>query len=73
MALSFRLARIKGATLHGGSRFALRFLGGQPKQNKVLVKNQSREPTTPLAMENLSQGVVVNVADDGKGIELQLQ
>ncbi len=28
---------------------------------------------TPLAMENLSQGVLVNVADDGKGIELELK
>jgi len=24
-------------------------------------------------MENLSQGVLVNVADDGKGIELELK
>jgi alpha-glucosidase len=48
-------------------------LGWTPRQNKVLVKNHGPDRSTPLAMENLSQGVLVNVADDGKGIELQLQ
>ncbi|MGB8536646.1 MAG: TIM-barrel domain-containing protein [Acidobacteriaceae bacterium] len=48
-------------------------LGWTPRQNKVLVKNHSPDPSIPLAMENLSPGVLVNVADDGKGIELELQ
>jgi alpha-glucosidase len=47
--------------------------GWTPKQNKVLAKNHSPDRTTPLAMENLSQGVLVNVADDGKGMELEMQ
>jgi alpha-glucosidase len=48
-------------------------LGWTPGQNKVQVRNQSPDRNTALAMENLSQGVLVNVADDGKGIELELQ
>ena len=48
-------------------------LGWTPRQNKVLVTNHSPDRSTPLTMENLSQGVLVSVADDGKGIELQLQ
>jgi alpha-glucosidase len=47
--------------------------GWEPKQNKVLIKNHSADRATPLEMENLSQGLVVNLADDGKGMELQLQ
>jgi alpha-glucosidase len=47
--------------------------GWEPKQNKVLIKNHSADRATPLEMENLSQGVLVNLADDGKGMELQLQ
>jgi alpha-glucosidase len=47
--------------------------GWEPKQNKVLIKNQSADRTIPLQMENLPQGVLVNLADDGKGVELQLQ
>ena len=47
--------------------------GWEPKQNKVLIKNHSADRVTPLEMENLSQGLVVNLADDGKGMELQLQ
>jgi alpha-glucosidase len=48
-------------------------LGWTPRQNKVLVKNHGPDHTAPLAMENLSQGVLVTVDDDGKGIDLQLQ
>ena len=48
-------------------------IGWTPKQNKVLVKNDSPGRTNPLAMEKFSQGVLVNVPDDGKGIELELQ
>jgi alpha-glucosidase len=47
--------------------------GWEPKQNKVLINNHRGERTAPFQMENLSQGVVVNLADDGNGMELQLQ
>jgi alpha-glucosidase len=45
--------------------------GWEPKQNKVLIKNPSADRA--IQMENLAQGVLVNLADDGKGVELQLQ
>jgi hypothetical protein len=47
--------------------------GWEPKQNKVLIKDHSAERATPLEMENRSKGVLLNLADDGKGMELQLQ
>jgi alpha-glucosidase len=47
--------------------------GWEPKQDKVLIKNHSADRATPLEMENRSQGVLFNLADDGKGMELQLQ
>jgi alpha-glucosidase len=47
--------------------------GWEPKQNKGLIKNHSADRATPLEMEKLSQGVLVNLSDDGKGMELQLQ
>jgi alpha-glucosidase len=43
--------------------------GWTPKQNRVLVNGQ----TTPQEMNELPHGIVVNVADDGKGMELKLQ
>jgi alpha-glucosidase len=46
--------------------------GWKPKQNKILIKNPAGE-TAPLAMGNLPQGVFVNLTDDGKGTELELQ
>jgi hypothetical protein len=42
--------------------------GWQPKQNKVLIKNQIAGRAIPLEMESLPQGVLVNLADDGKGM-----
>jgi alpha-glucosidase len=49
--------------------------GWAPKQNKVLITANSAGPgsSAPLAIENLPQGVFVNVPDDGKGMELRLQ
>jgi hypothetical protein len=47
--------------------------GWEPKQNKVFIKNQVAGETTPLAMGNLPQGVFVNLTDDGKGTELELE
>jgi alpha-glucosidase len=47
--------------------------GWEPKQNKVLVKNQTAGATMPLAMGHLSRGVFVNLNDDGKGTELELR
>jgi alpha-glucosidase len=47
--------------------------GWAPKQNKVLIKNHSAHETMPVAMGNLPQGVFVNLTDDGKGTELELQ
>jgi alpha-glucosidase len=49
--------------------------GWAPKQNKVLITANSAGPgsSASLAIENLSQGVFVNVPDDGKGMELRLQ
>jgi hypothetical protein len=47
--------------------------GWEPKQNKILIKNHNADGTTPLAMANFPQGVFVNVTDDGKGTELELQ
>jgi alpha-glucosidase len=43
--------------------------GWTPKQNKVLISGHS----APLAMEQIPQGVFVNVTDDGKGMELEFQ
>jgi alpha-glucosidase len=43
--------------------------GWTPKQNRVLINGQ----TAPLTINNLSQGISVNVADDGKGMEITLQ
>jgi alpha-glucosidase len=43
--------------------------GWTPKQNRVLVNGQ----TTPQEMNRLPHSIVVNVADDGKGMELKLQ
>ncbi|MEA2259427.1 MAG: hypothetical protein QOJ51_2252, partial [Acidobacteriaceae bacterium] len=51
----------------------LEVFGWQPKQNKVLIKNQTADRAIPLEMESLPQGVLVNLADDGKGMELQLR
>jgi alpha-glucosidase len=47
--------------------------GWEPKQNKVLIKNHTADETAPLAMGKLPQGVFVNLTDDGKGTELELQ
>jgi alpha-glucosidase len=46
--------------------------GWAPKQNKVLIKAIGAGPSSS-AMEELPQGVSVNVADDGKGMELRFQ
>ncbi len=43
--------------------------GWTPKQNQVLIKGNP----APIAMEKLPQGITLNVTDDGKGIELELQ
>jgi alpha-glucosidase len=43
--------------------------GWTPRQNRVLVNGQ----TTPQEIDNLPHGIFVNVADDGKGMELKLQ
>jgi hypothetical protein len=50
----------------------VRFLAGS-QQNEILIKNHNADRTTPLAMANFPQGVFVNVTDDGKGTELELQ
>jgi len=51
--------------------------GWTPRQNKVLIQNRNAnhtaDRTTSLRTENLPQGVFINVADDGEGMELQLQ
>jgi alpha-glucosidase len=44
-------------------------IGWTPKQNKIQLNNQNVE----LPLEKLSQGFSVNLNDDGKGIQLQLQ
>jgi alpha-glucosidase len=44
-------------------------IGWTPKQNKIHLNNQ----TTELPIEKLPQGFSVNLNDDGKGIQLQLQ
>jgi alpha-glucosidase len=43
--------------------------GWTPEQNRVLVNGHP----APLAMDSLPHGIFVNVADDGKGMELKLQ
>jgi alpha-glucosidase len=43
--------------------------GWTPQQKKVLISGH----VSSLAMEQLPQGVFVNVNDDGKGLELELQ
>jgi alpha-glucosidase len=43
--------------------------GWTPKHNSVLINHR----TAPLAVEQLSQGWVVTVADEGKGMELRIQ
>jgi hypothetical protein len=37
------------------------------------TQRSNADRTTPLAMGNFPQGVFVNVTDDGKGTELELQ
>jgi alpha-glucosidase len=44
-------------------------IGWTPKQNKIQINNQNVE----LPLEKLPQGFSVNLNDDGKGIQLQLQ
>jgi alpha-glucosidase len=44
-------------------------IGWTPKQNKIQLNNQNVE----LPVEKLPQGFSVNLDDDGKGIQLQLQ
>jgi alpha-glucosidase len=44
-------------------------LGWSPKQNRIQLNGQ----TTELPIEKLSQGLSVDLNDDGKGIQLQLQ
>jgi alpha-glucosidase len=44
-------------------------IGWTPKQNKIQLNNQNVE----LPLEKLSQGFSVDLNDDGKGIQLQLQ
>ena len=43
--------------------------GWTPKQNRIQLNGQA----TPLAIEKLPQGFVVDLTDDGKGEDLQLQ
>ena len=43
--------------------------GWTPKQNQYLIKGNP----APIAMEKLPQGVSLNLTDDGKGLELELQ
>jgi alpha-glucosidase len=43
--------------------------GWTPKQNRVLVNNHA----APVTMEKLPEGFFINVTDDGKGMELELQ
>jgi alpha-glucosidase len=71
--LELSLGAHQGSYAPWWKQIRVEVLGWTPRQNKVRVKNHNPDDTTPLAMQNLSEGVVVNVADDGKGIELELQ
>jgi alpha-glucosidase len=44
-------------------------IGWSPKQNKIQLNNQ----TTHLPIEKLPEGFAIDLNDDGKGIQLQLQ
>jgi alpha-glucosidase len=43
--------------------------GWTPRQNQALIKGNP----APIAIEKLPQGISLNVTDDGKGLELELQ